>query len=132
MKEEAGSPDDCDTLPEWVEALRPVAKMATNVGSRIRIKVKEALELDPPEWARELLEWSISKEVFKSNASGPTKVCVAFKKVTFTRSLSSLIAVISSSFTVFLKHSELRNFTFFFLEVLQMSLFKFQGFFLSF
>lgn len=100
MKEEAGSPDDGDTLPEWVEALRPVAKMATNVGSRIRIKVKEALELDPPEWARELLEWSISKEVFKSNASGPTKVCIAFKEVNLISSLSSLIAIISSSFTV--------------------------------
>jgi len=81
MKEEAGPVDESDTLPEWVEALRPVAKMATNVGSRIRIKVKEALELDPPEWARDLLEWSISKVVFKSNASGPTKVCIGVYSV---------------------------------------------------
>lgn len=66
--------DGSDSLPAWVEALRPVAKMATNVGSRIRIKVKEALALDPPQWAQEQLEWSISKDVFKGNASGPTKV----------------------------------------------------------
>ena len=72
MKE--GEDDGSDKLPEWVEALRPIAKMATNVGSRIRIKVKEALELGPPQWAREQLEWSISKDVFKGNASGPTKV----------------------------------------------------------
>lgn len=66
--------DEFDKLPQWVEALKPVMKMATNVGSRIRTKVKEALELGPPEWARDTLKWSISKEVFKSNASGPTKV----------------------------------------------------------
>jgi hypothetical protein len=69
-----GEDERSDKLPEWVEALKPVAKMATNVGSRIRIKVKEALELGPPQWAKEQLEWSISKDVFKGNASGPTKV----------------------------------------------------------
>ncbi|XP_073390005.1 methyl-CpG-binding domain-containing protein 9 isoform X3 [Physcomitrium patens] len=68
--------DEFDKLPQWVEALKPVMKMATNVGSRIRTKVKEALELGPPEWARDTLKWSISKEVFKSNASGPTKKAI--------------------------------------------------------
>lgn len=81
MKEEEDPVNESDVLPEWVEALRPVAKMATNVGSRIRIKVKEALELDPPDWAKELLEWSISKVVFKSNASGPTKVTIGVYRV---------------------------------------------------
>ncbi|KAG0577270.1 hypothetical protein KC19_5G143600 [Ceratodon purpureus] len=71
-----GEDEQTDKLPEWVEALKPVAKMATNVGSRIRIKVKEALELGPPQWAKEQLEWSISKDVFKGNASGPTKKAV--------------------------------------------------------
>lgn len=79
--------DRSEKLPEWVEALRPVAKMATNVGSRIRIKVKEALELGPPQWAKEQLEWSISKDVFKGNASGPTKVYLlestGFRNFTF-------------------------------------------------
>lgn len=75
MNEELNDPVDGSVkLPPWVEVLKPVAKMATNVGSRIRIKVKEALELGPPEWARDTLEWSISKDVFKGNASGPTKV----------------------------------------------------------
>lgn len=77
VNEELNDPVDGSVkLPPWVEVLKPVAKMATNVGSRIRIKVKEALELGPPEWARDTLEWSISKDVFKGNASGPTKKAV--------------------------------------------------------
>lgn len=74
VEEDEDLKDDAKPLPNWVEVLRPVAKMATNVGARIRTKVKEALELAPPEWARENLEWAISKDVFKGNASGPTKV----------------------------------------------------------
>lgn len=65
---------DMKTLPGWVESLEPVRKLPTNVGTRIRKCVYEALERNPPEWARKILEHSISKEVYKGNASGPTKV----------------------------------------------------------
>lgn len=62
------------TLPEWAKMLEPVRKLPTNVGTRIRKCVYEALERNPPDWARKILEHSISKEVYKGNASGPTKV----------------------------------------------------------
>lgn len=61
-------------IPEWARMLEPVRKLPTNVGTRIRKCVYEALAKDPPEWARKILEHSISKEVYKGNASGPTKV----------------------------------------------------------
>lgn len=61
-------------VPEWAQVLEPVRKLPTNVGTRIRKCVYEALEKGPPEWARKILEHSISKEVYKGNASGPTKV----------------------------------------------------------
>ncbi|KXG29684.1 methyl-CpG-binding domain-containing protein 9 isoform X2 [Sorghum bicolor] len=64
------------TLPDWVKSLEPVRKLPTNVGTRIRKCVYEALEREPPEWARKILEHSISKEVYKGNASGPTKKAV--------------------------------------------------------
>ncbi|XP_062218444.1 methyl-CpG-binding domain-containing protein 9-like isoform X2 [Phragmites australis] len=67
---------DINTLPDWVESLEPVRKLPTNVGTRIRKCVYEALERKPPEWARKILEHSISKEVYKGNASGPTKKAV--------------------------------------------------------
>ncbi|KAG9130501.1 hypothetical protein Leryth_024346 [Lithospermum erythrorhizon] len=60
-------------LPDWAEVLLPVQKLPTNVGSRIRNCVRKALEKSPPEWAREILENSIGKDVYKGNASGPTK-----------------------------------------------------------
>ena len=63
-----------DSIPEWAKMLEPVRKLPTNVGTRIRKCVYEALEKDPPEWAKKILEHSISKEVYKGNASGPTKV----------------------------------------------------------
>ncbi|KAG9155512.1 hypothetical protein Leryth_009927 [Lithospermum erythrorhizon] len=63
-------------LPEWALALEPVRKLPTNVGARIRRCIHEALDKDPPEWARKVLEHSISKEVYKGNASGPTKRAV--------------------------------------------------------
>ncbi|KAA3455958.1 methyl-CpG-binding domain-containing protein 9 [Gossypium australe] len=63
-------------IPEWAKLLEPVRKLPTNVGTRIRRCVYEALEKDPPEWAREKLKHSISKEVYKGNASGPTKKAV--------------------------------------------------------
>ena len=61
-------------IPEWALVLEPVRKLPTNVGTRIRKCVYEALERNPPEWAKKILEHSISKEVYKGNASGPTKV----------------------------------------------------------
>ncbi|KAF7078718.1 hypothetical protein CFC21_083104 [Triticum aestivum] len=67
---------DNRTLPDWAEPLEPVRKLPTNVGTRIRKCVYEALDRKPPEWARKILEHSISKEVYKGNASGPTKKAV--------------------------------------------------------
>lgn len=61
-------------IPEWAKMLEPVRKLPTNVGTRIRKCVYDALDKGPPEWAKKILEHSISKEVYKGNASGPTKV----------------------------------------------------------
>lgn len=58
--------------------LEPVRKLPTNVGARIRKCINEALDRNPPEWARKILEHSISKEVYKGNASGPTKVILLY------------------------------------------------------
>lgn len=63
-------------IPEWAQVLEPVKKLPTNVGTRIRKCVYEALERNPPEWAKKILEHSISKEIYKGNASGPTKKAV--------------------------------------------------------
>ncbi|XP_022934434.1 methyl-CpG-binding domain-containing protein 9-like [Cucurbita moschata] len=63
-------------MPEWARVLEPVRKLPTNVGTRIRKCVYEALERNPPDWAKRILERSISKEVYKGNASGPTKKAV--------------------------------------------------------
>lgn len=65
-------------IPEWAQLLEPVRKLPTNVGTRIRRCIHEALVKDPPEWAKKILEHSISKEVYKGNASGPTKVLFPF------------------------------------------------------
>ncbi|CAA6670639.1 unnamed protein product [Spirodela intermedia] len=62
--------------PEWAQLLEPVRKLPTNVGTRIRKCIYDSLEKDPPDWARKILEHSISKEVYKGNASGPTKKAV--------------------------------------------------------
>ena len=61
---------------EWWQHLVPVRRLQTNVGAKIRNCIRSALECypPPPPWAQERLEWSISKEVYKGNASGPTKV----------------------------------------------------------
>ncbi|KAM3318543.1 hypothetical protein ACQJBY_035979 [Aegilops geniculata] len=67
---------DNRTFPDWAEALEPVRKLPTNVGTRIRNCVYQALDRKPPEWARKILEHSISKEVYKANASGRTKKAV--------------------------------------------------------
>lgn len=66
------------SVPEWAQMLEPVKKLPTNVGTRIRKCVHDALEKGPPEWARKILEHSISKEVYKGNASGPTKVLFSY------------------------------------------------------
>ncbi|PHU02823.1 hypothetical protein BC332_28074 [Capsicum chinense] len=71
-----GADADDGKVPEWAKVLEPVRKLPTNVGARIRKCVNEALEKDPPEWARKILVHSISKEVYKGNASGPTKRAV--------------------------------------------------------
>ncbi|KAE9590422.1 putative histone acetyltransferase chromatin regulator PHD family [Lupinus albus] len=65
-----------DSIPEWAKELEPARKLPTNVGTRIRRCVYNALEKNPPEWAKKILEHSISKEVYKGNASGPTKKAV--------------------------------------------------------
>ncbi|XP_037450311.1 methyl-CpG-binding domain-containing protein 9-like [Triticum dicoccoides] len=67
---------DNRTLPDWAEALEPVRKLPTNVGTRIRNCVYQALDRKPPEWARKILEHSICKGVYKANASGRTKKAV--------------------------------------------------------
>ncbi|XP_057983188.1 methyl-CpG-binding domain-containing protein 9 isoform X2 [Malania oleifera] len=67
---------DDGNLPEWASTLEPVRKLPTNVGTRIRKCVHAALEKNPPAWARKILEHSISKDVYKGNASGPTKKAV--------------------------------------------------------
>ncbi|KAL5793156.1 hypothetical protein ACOSP7_001750 [Xanthoceras sorbifolium] len=64
------------TIPEWAKLLEPVRKLPTNVGTRIRKCVYDALGKSPPDWAKRILEHSISKEVYKGNASGPTKKAV--------------------------------------------------------
>ncbi|CAH1434027.1 unnamed protein product [Lactuca virosa] len=65
-----------DDSPEWTQALEPVRKLPTNVGARIRRCIHDSLNKNPPEWAKDILEHSISKEVYKGNASGPTKRAV--------------------------------------------------------
>ncbi|KAK1432798.1 hypothetical protein QVD17_09699 [Tagetes erecta] len=64
------------SVPEWAKVLDPVKKLPTNVGSKIRNCIYEALKKNPPGWAKEELEASISKDVYKGNASGPTKRAV--------------------------------------------------------
>lgn len=69
---------DVNIMPEWAQPLENVRKLPTNVGTRIRKCIFEALERNPPDWAKKILEHSISKEVYKGNASGPTKVTSVF------------------------------------------------------
>jgi len=57
-----------------VKALELVPIMLINVGMMIRAKVSEALDLHIVKWVVEILEWSIIKDIFKGNASSPTKV----------------------------------------------------------
>lgn len=77
-----------NSLPEWAQPLEPVKKLPTNVGTRIRRCIYDSLEKNPPEWAKKILEHSISKEVYKGNASGPTKVnCSPFYSAVFVQNL---------------------------------------------
>ncbi len=64
-------------IPPWVKALKPIPTMLTNVGMGIRAKVREALGLHLVKWVLEILEWSITRDIFKGNASSPTKVHLA-------------------------------------------------------
>nr|XP_043612564.1 methyl-CpG-binding domain-containing protein 9-like [Erigeron canadensis] len=61
---------------DWIKVLEPIRKQPTNVGAKIRNQVKLSLGLSPPEWAAKMLLESISKEVYKGNAAGPTKKIV--------------------------------------------------------
>lgn len=63
-------------IPEWGLELEPVRKLPTKTGSKIRNCIYRALEKTPPRWAQKRLKLSISKEVYKGNASGPTKRAV--------------------------------------------------------
>jgi hypothetical protein len=47
--------------------------MPTNVGARIMAKVRKALNLHLVKWATDILEWLISRDIFKGNASSPTR-----------------------------------------------------------
>ncbi|CAI7851993.1 unnamed protein product [Closterium sp. NIES-54] len=71
----AGGASGRSSPPQWVVLLEPIRKMQTNVGARIRNCIRAALDchVAPPDWAVERLQWAISKEVYKGNASGPTK-----------------------------------------------------------
>ncbi|KAM0034816.1 putative histone acetyltransferase [Helianthus debilis subsp. tardiflorus] len=75
-RKEMNVTEDDSHSPEWAQALEPVRKLPTNVGARIRRCVYESLNRNPPNWAVEILEHSISKGVYKGNASGPTKRAV--------------------------------------------------------
>ncbi|OIW03019.1 hypothetical protein TanjilG_13656 [Lupinus angustifolius] len=72
------------SIPDWALELEPVRKLPTNVGTRIRKCIYNALEKNPPEWAKKILLHSISKDVFKGNASGPTKKAVLSVLATLT------------------------------------------------
>ncbi|KAL6522964.1 hypothetical protein OROHE_016470 [Orobanche hederae] len=65
--------DTSGSVPDWAKVLDLVRKLPTNVGARIWNLTIDALQKNPPQWARKLLKTSISKEVYKRNASGPTK-----------------------------------------------------------
>jgi hypothetical protein len=60
--------------PPRVKALKPVHTMPTNVDAKIKAKVQEALDLHLVKWVANILRWLISRDIFKGNALGPTKV----------------------------------------------------------
>ncbi|XP_047333642.1 methyl-CpG-binding domain-containing protein 9-like isoform X2 [Impatiens glandulifera] len=68
----SSSTTDAEIL-SWSQELEPVRKLPTNVGSKIRGCIRKALEKGPPLWAKEILDVSISEDIYKGNASGPTK-----------------------------------------------------------
>ncbi|KAK4393008.1 Methyl-CpG-binding domain-containing protein 9, partial [Sesamum angolense] len=51
-----------EEVPGWVRELEPIKKLKTNVGSKIRNCINNSLAKEPPEWARLVLDNSISKE----------------------------------------------------------------------
>ncbi|KAK4417752.1 Methyl-CpG-binding domain-containing protein 9 [Sesamum alatum] len=81
-----------EEVPGWVRELEPIKRLKTNVGSKIRNCINNSLAKSPPEWAREILDNSISKEVYKANASGPTKK-LALSVVAQFRSMQPNLAI---------------------------------------
>ncbi|KAL3624236.1 hypothetical protein CASFOL_033052 [Castilleja foliolosa] len=63
-------------IPVWVQDLEPVKGLKTNNGAKIKKCIMNSFKTGAPDWAREILEHAISKEVYKGNASGPTKKLV--------------------------------------------------------
>jgi hypothetical protein len=57
-----------------VKALEPIPTMLTNVGMKIKAKVREALNLHLVKWVVEILEWLIIRDIFKGKALSPTEV----------------------------------------------------------
>ncbi|XP_011098494.1 methyl-CpG-binding domain-containing protein 9 [Sesamum indicum] len=81
-----------EAVPAWVRELEPIKQLKTNVGSKIRNCINNSLAKEPPEWARKVLDNSISKEVYKANASGPTKK-LALSVVAQFRSMQPNLAI---------------------------------------
>ncbi|KAL2240506.1 UNVERIFIED_CONTAM: Methyl-CpG-binding domain-containing protein 9 [Sesamum indicum] len=81
-----------EQVPAWVRELEPIKMLKTNVGSKIRNCINNSLAKEPPEWARKILDNSISKEVYKANASGPTKK-LALSVVAQFRSMQPNLAI---------------------------------------
>ncbi|KAL0377440.1 UNVERIFIED_CONTAM: Methyl-CpG-binding domain-containing protein 9 [Sesamum radiatum] len=81
-----------EEVPGWVRELEPIKNLKTNVGSKIRNCINNSLAKEPPEWARKVLDNSISKEVYKANASGPTKK-LALSVVAQFRSMQQNLAI---------------------------------------
>ncbi|KAL3641845.1 respiration factor rsf1 [Castilleja foliolosa] len=57
----------------WVHHLEPVKGLKTNNGAKIKKCIMNSLKNEPLVWAREILEHSVSKEVYEGNTSGMAK-----------------------------------------------------------
>ncbi len=57
-----------------MKGLESIPTMLTNVCMRMMAKVWEALDLHLVKGVARILEWSINRDIFKGNASSPTKV----------------------------------------------------------
>ncbi|RZC80953.1 hypothetical protein C5167_043545 [Papaver somniferum] len=54
-----------NAIPELAKVLEPARKLPTNVETRIRKCVYEALDKGPPEWVKKILRHSISKSILQ-------------------------------------------------------------------